>query len=101
MESFLKHPFFLLVVLAFFLLIYLSFDGLEFAVELWGRDEYSHGYLIPFVAAFLIYKSLTNLKSPDIKGSWVGFAIGCVGILMVVLGELGAVYTVILKSHIE
>ena len=31
------------------------YDGLALMVDWWSREEYSHGYLIPGVAIFLIW----------------------------------------------
>ena len=95
MASLLKRPILLLAVLASLVAVYISFDGIQLAVKWWQRDEYSHGYLIPIVAAFLLFQGLAKYKNKDYRGGWAGFAIGCLGVFLVVLGELGTVYTVI------
>ena len=54
-----KDPMLTLVILiaSIALLIYISFDSLSTMVHTWeSREEYSHGYLIPFITAFLIWQ---------------------------------------------
>ncbi len=37
------------------LLVLIFFDGLRLMAAWWEREEYSHGYMLPFVAAFLVW----------------------------------------------
>lgn len=59
----------------------------------WGTDEnYSHGYLIPFIAAYLLWAQRDAIRevAGRARGSWVGLVV-CVGSLaMLVVGRAGA-----------
>lgn len=71
------------------------FDGLEFMVGQWAREEYSHGYLIPAVALFLVWQNAERLLATDWRGAWAGTAAVLVGLLLFPLGELSALYTIV------
>lgn len=71
------------------------YDGLVLMVGWWERDEYSHGYLIPVIAGFLIWQKKDQLEKMPFKSSWVGLLIVVLGLLAFFVGELATVYTVI------
>jgi exosortase D (VPLPA-CTERM-specific) len=66
-------------------------------VWLWNtwmdRPEFSHGPLLPLVAAFLVWQQRDRLETMAFKGHWAGPAIVAVACAMYVLGSIGAVYT--------
>ena len=71
-------------------------DGIEYMVNTWkGKEEFSHGYFIPFIAMFLIWQKSDVLRTIEFKGSWLGTATILVGIVLYVLGELSSLYTII------
>jgi exosortase D (VPLPA-CTERM-specific) len=76
-------------------LIFIFFDSLALMVRWWAREEYSHGYMIPFVAAFLVYQRINALPKASKAGSWWGPALLLLALALFVLGELSAIYTVI------
>ena len=42
----------------------------------WSEEqEYSHGYLIPFVSVWMVWSRRKALESVDLKPSWIGFPI--------------------------
>src|SRR6185312_10158661 len=59
----------------------------------WGaQEEYSHGYLIPFIAAWLLWTRRDALASHVGRPSWLGpVIIAAVG-AMVIIGKLGALF---------
>ncbi len=75
--------------------VFLFFDGLEPMVKGWGRDEYSHGYLIPLVSLFLIWQQKDRLARRELAGSWGGALVVAFGLLLYFAGELSTLYTVI------
>lgn len=77
------------------LLIFVYWDGLALMVRWWDREEYSHGYMIPFVALFLLWQRLNLLPLATKSGSWFGTVLLSVGLLLFLLGELSALYTLI------
>ncbi len=70
-------------------------DGLSAMVGAWDREEYSHGYLIPVVSLFLIWRNRHQLAATDQRGAWFGAVVVFLGLAMFVMGELGTLYTVI------
>lgn len=77
------------------LLGYIYFDGLELMVKWWERDEYSHGYMIPFVALYMIWQKQENLAATSAQGSWWGMAVILVGLVIFVMGEFGSLYVIV------
>jgi exosortase D (VPLPA-CTERM-specific) len=71
------------------------YSGLRQMVFFWGREEYSHGYLIPFVAAFLLWQKKSELERIPFVGSWAGFLIVFFGLVLYFIGELSTLYTII------
>jgi exosortase D (VPLPA-CTERM-specific) len=85
-------------VLCVILLVF--FEGLDEMVNNWSRDEYSHGYLLPVIAAYFIWQKKNELSEIEFKGSWVGVVVFCLGLLGFVIGELSTLYTVIQYSFL-
>ena len=82
-------------VLAFGVLITIYYDGLLRMVNYWNRDEYSHGYMIPLVAVFLLLQKWDALRDVAIKGQAYGVPILLVGVFLFFLGELSSIFTII------
>ena len=92
----------LVVALACLLLIF--GQGLRHMVGAWGSEEYSHGYLIPLVAAYLMWIRRAPLMdalaaqppgSFGYRGAGWGLAALALSLGLLGLGELSAVYTLI------
>jgi exosortase D (VPLPA-CTERM-specific) len=77
------------------LLIFIFRQGLALMVEWWETPEYSHGYMIPLVAAFLLWQRINLLPERTEHGSWWGVALLLGGLAAFFLGELSAIYTVV------
>jgi exosortase len=58
--------------------------------EWWTNPNFSHGFLVPFFSAFVVWQGRKRLATLSIEPSWLGLAViaGALGILIV--GELGA-----------
>lgn len=75
---------------------FLYFDSLSVMVSWWSsREEYSHGFLIPPISAYLIWQRADRLREIEFSGSWIGVALVAVGLGMFLIGELSTIYTVI------
>jgi exosortase D (VPLPA-CTERM-specific) len=76
-------------------------DGLE---RMWGwwidSPEYSHGVLIPPIAAFLLWQQKDRLERVPFTGNWWSLPVILLGGAMLVLGQLGTVYTVVQYAYI-
>lgn len=84
-----------LLLAALALLIFIYWDSLVLMVEWWHSEEYSHGYMIPFVALFLLWQRINLLPAATREGSWLGCTLLTIGLLCFFLGELSALYTLI------
>lgn len=71
-------------------------DALRLMVEWWSnREEYSHGFLIPLITAYLIWQRSDRLREMPFTGSWAGVGLAVFGLFLYLLGELSTIYTVI------
>lgn len=85
----------LLPALIFVSTLVLFRDGLGLMVKWWEtKPEYNHGYLIPFVAAYLLLMKAKAFRAADIRGSWSGLSLLIFGLMFLVLGNLSAVYVI-------
>ena len=76
--------------------LYAFREGLLLMVNWWERmPEYNHGYLIPVVAAYLLLLCADEFRTTEKKRSYGGLALVALGLLLLILGELSAVYTII------
>lgn len=82
-------------LLALLLAAYACLDSLSLMVTWWQREEYSHSYLIPFVAAFLVWQRLPRLLAVSRGPSWVGLPLVALALGVILLGEMSAIYTVV------
>jgi exosortase D (VPLPA-CTERM-specific) len=56
----------------------------------WGtQEEYSFGYLIPFISLFLIWQKSDILRQVAFTGSWQGVAVVAASLVLLGTGELG------------
>jgi exosortase D (VPLPA-CTERM-specific) len=68
-------------------------EGIDRMVNAWlGTDEYSHGILIPFIAAFLVWQRRGELARIPFEGSWGGVAIVALGAILNLVGKLASVF---------
>jgi exosortase D (VPLPA-CTERM-specific) len=76
-------------------------DGLR---QMWGwwidAPEYSHGLLIPPIAAFLMWQQKDRLELMPFTGSWLGVAVILLGGAALVIGQLGTVYTIVQYAYV-
>jgi len=80
------------VVLAVLFSLSLYKHGLNRMVDYWfTREEYSHGVLIPFVTAFLIWQKKDVLGRISFDGSWAGVVVTLVGAGIIAIGNISAI----------
>ena len=91
----------LLIAAAGVLSLWPFWEGVSRMWDAWlGSPEYSHGLLIPPVAAFLIWQQKDALERIDFSGSWWGAALILAGGGLLVIGQLGTVYTIIQYAYV-
>lgn len=72
-----------------------SYDGLKAMVKYWEiREEYSHGYIIPFIAIFLVWQKKNIIENLAFKGAWLGCVLVCIGLVTIFLGNLSTIPTI-------
>jgi exosortase len=64
------------------------------------NPDYSHGLLIVPLSLYFAYGKTPQLRRAEIRGSWWGVAILCVGVLSVCIGELGALLTALRSGYV-
>ena len=58
-------------------------------------EQYSHGYMIPFIAVFLLWQKAPDIKSMDWTSNWLAPAMMFVALLGWALGELSALFIIV------
>ena len=89
------------VIAILIMLGYLFFDGLVELEWRWSRhEEYSHGYMIPLVALFLLWQRVPVLIAADWKPAWMAPVIMLVALAGWCLGELSSLFIIVHYSLI-
>jgi exosortase D (VPLPA-CTERM-specific) len=86
-----------LVIVAAALLTVLPYqEALARFIDIWNvQPEYSHGILIPFLSAYLIWRQREELRALPFTGSWKGLWLIAIGLLMWLLGDLSTIYWIV------
>lgn len=72
-------------------LLFLYHGILVYLVHEWWTDpNYSHGFIVPFFSAFLIWKDRKRLAEIEAQPSWTGLLIVAGGAAILIFGVLGA-----------
>ena len=58
------------------------------------RPEYSHGMIIPFVAAFLVWQRRDQIERLPFTGSWAGLLLALFGAALGAIGKMSALFTI-------
>ena len=90
----------LFLAIFFGLIAILHIDGLKFMNQQFGREEYSHGYLIPLISIFLILQKNPLFENLLPKNRFAGVFVLALGFILFVFGELSSIYTIINYSLI-
>ena len=92
------RPEFVLIVLV---LLAIYFPVLVELVDDWERDpNYSHGFLVPLVSLFLLWKKRQELSQIQTKISPLGLAIIAGGLFLLLVGTAGAEYFTVRLSFL-
>jgi exosortase len=73
-------------------LIVLLYHGIavKLVIDWYELPDFSHGFLIPFFALFLIWDKRRDFLSTPIAPSWAGLILVVLGLFELLLGRLGA-----------
>ena len=66
--------------------------ALRFMVATWQQvEEYSYGWFVPAISAFLIWQRSDTLRRHELTGSWLGLGVVMVALLLGAVGQLSAI----------
>ena len=93
-ETKILHILTLVIVVVVGLLMYSP--ALVDLVERWEKqEEYSHGFLIPFVTLYFIWQKKQSLKNIPFQATWLGFTLVLLGLVLYIVGNISILYTFI------
>ena len=80
------------VVAAFATLLGLLYANVlpDLVHDWWDDPNYSHGFLVPLFSAYLVYQRRASILATEFRPSWWGLAPILIGIVSLVLGQVGA-----------
>jgi len=77
------------------LTVVIFFDALTYTVDSWfKKEEYSHGFLIPFITVFLIWQKKNEIATAKISKYWLGLLVVVAGLFLFFLGELSTLFII-------
>jgi exosortase D (VPLPA-CTERM-specific) len=83
----------ILICLSALLALAIFFDPLAELVARWERqEEYSYGFLIPFIVAWLLWSRRDAIVEGVGQPSWLGFALILLAAVMHIVGKLSALF---------
>src|SRR5579884_2745397 len=78
------------VILASLLAFLYRHIAVKLVTDWWEIPDFSHGFLIPFFAAFLIWDKRKTLRTIPVQPAWAGITLVLLGVADLLLGVLGA-----------
>lgn len=82
-------------------LIFINLDSLSTMVNTWeAREEYSHGYLIPVITAFLIWQRKDLIEQQAFSSSWIGVLLVIGGATITIIGNMSATHVISLYGFL-
>ncbi len=98
-----RFPLGLVPLVVFFLGMLLLIIGFEHPLSIligyWQKEEYSHAFLLPPIAALICWHRLIE-KCVEPKASWAGLLVLITGLLLLVVGELSTFDVIALYGFI-
>jgi exosortase len=56
----------------------------------WSDPDFSHGFLVPVFAAYLVWVKRNSIQNKDVALSWSGVSVVALGLVVLILGVYGA-----------
>lgn len=91
-----SYPVLGLIAIGFLLLIPAFWEGISHLLLRWEeQEEYSHGYMIPLVTAYLIWQRKNLFKTLEFRPTWWPVVFVGIGLIIAAIGEISALYILI------
>ncbi|MDF1830632.1 VPLPA-CTERM-specific exosortase XrtD [Cycloclasticus pugetii] len=91
----------ILIVISLCITAWVYWNGLSEAFLRWGKqEEYSHGYLIPLVSLYILWEKRGLILSAASQPLWSGVWLTVIALLLLLIGEVSAIYLLIQYSFI-
>lgn len=84
-----------LLILSLTITVFVAWDGVSRMISNWNRDEYSYGYMVPFLTAFFIWQKKHALANAKLQLSWLGIVVTGFGLFVILFGELGTLFVMV------
>lgn len=85
--------------LAAFMAVY--YPVLSNLVRAWNAsDDNSHGFLIIPLSAYILWRNRNELSVQPVDGSWIGFPLALLSLLLLLFGKFGSILTLLPFSMI-
>ena len=73
------------------LLLWLYWPTLSRLIAQWWQDpNFSHGFFVPIFSGFVVWQERSRLAAIRVQPAWPGLFFLCLGLCMLILGQLGA-----------
>ena len=69
--------------------------GLADMVRQWDLPEYSHGFMIPLVALYIVWQKQDKFPAAMKGGSWAGVGFFLVGLILFFVGQTATIFEVV------
>jgi exosortase len=79
-----------IIVLSLLLVLLYDRIGVKLVRDWGDLPDFSHGYLIPFFAAFLLWDKREQIRQTPVKPSWGGIWLVALGLFELLVGVFGA-----------
>lgn len=90
-----RYAFYAVLSVAFVLAVFAAWDGIIWMIKNWRRDEYSYGYAVPVLVAFLVWQKKHQLAASPSRPALSGVAVVMSGLFLVLFGELATLYVMV------
>ena len=92
----LRLPNYAFLLLALAASVAIFYPALSQMYEIWNlQPEYSYGFVIPVLSAYLVWRQRDELRTLEFRGCWYGLILVGVGIALRVLGQFSTMSTIV------
>jgi len=90
-----SKSFWIFVIIALSILTVSFLDAIKYMIYIWeSKEEYGHGYIIPFISLFLIWQKKNILDNMVFKSEWMGGLIVVFGLLIAITGKISTLFVI-------